>query len=90
MEVVSAREFRANQRKYFGIAYEGGDVILKSRDWGSFKLVPVTSMENVTSKETAASQPDLTERICQALQEVKLIREGKLKAKSIDELLDEL
>jgi hypothetical protein len=32
----------------------------------------------------------LTARICQALQDVKLIREGKLKAMTMEEFLDEL
>ena len=33
---------------------------------------------------------DRTEGICQGLREVKTIKEGKLKAKSADELFDEL
>lgn len=33
---------------------------------------------------------DLLEEICQGLREVKMIKEGKLKAKSADELFDEL
>ena len=33
---------------------------------------------------------NFTVRICQALHEVKLIKEGKLIAKTMDELLDEL
>ena len=33
---------------------------------------------------------DRTEGICQGLREVKMIKEGKLKAKSADELFDEL
>lgn len=84
MEVVSTREFRANQKKYFGLANKGEDVILKSRDYGSFRLIPVSPNDIVTNK------PDLTERICQALQEVKLMREGKINELSMDELLDEL
>ena len=84
MEVVSTREFRANQRKYFGLAHDGEDVILKSRDWGSFRLIPVSQNDIVASK------PDLTGRICQALREVKLMQEGKIKETSIGELLDEL
>ena len=36
------------------------------------------------------NKPDLTERICQAIREVKLMREGKIKELSMDELLDEL
>ena len=33
---------------------------------------------------------DRTEEICQGLREVKMIKEGKLKAKFADELFDEL
>lgn len=84
MEVVSTREFRSNQKKYFGLANKGEDIILKSRDWGSFRLVPISQNDIVTNK------PDLTERICQALQEVKLMREGKIKELSMEELLNEL
>ena len=84
MEVVSTREFRANQKKYFGMANKGEDIILKSRNWGSFRLVPISQNDIVTNK------PDLTERICQAIREVKLMREGKIKELSMDELLDEL
>ena len=84
MEIVSAREFRTNQKKYFGMVHNGEDVILRSREWGNFRLVPVTSTDVVTNK------PDITERIRQALREVKLIKEGKLKAKPIDNLINEL
>jgi antitoxin (DNA-binding transcriptional repressor) of toxin-antitoxin stability system len=84
MEIVSTREFRANQRKYLGMAHGGEDVIVKSRSMGCFRLVPVSSADVLTNKT------DLTGKICQALREVKMMREGKLKAKTIDELLDEL
>lgn len=33
---------------------------------------------------------DRTEEICQGLREVKMIKEGKIKTKSADELFDEL
>lgn len=81
MEIVSTREFRANQRKYFGMARGGEDVILKSRDMGSFRLIPVSSNDIVANK------PDFTERIDQTLREVKLMREGKIKELSMEELL---
>lgn len=84
MEVITAREFRANQSKYLGLANNGEDVILKSRGLGSFRLTPVTSQDMVTNK------PALEERLRMALQEVKLMREGKIKELSMDTLLDEL
>ena len=41
MVVVSSREFRANQRKYFDLA-RVNDVVITSRSHGSYRLVPVT------------------------------------------------
>ena len=38
--VITARDFRANQSKYIGIAHSGEDVILKSRA-GSVRLMPL-------------------------------------------------
>lgn len=84
MEVVSAREFRANQSKYFGAARDGEDVIVKSRGLGSFRLTPVTS------NDVVANKLDLVKKIRMALHEVKLMREGKIKELSMDDLLNEL
>ncbi|MBQ8467048.1 MAG: hypothetical protein IJ546_05050 [Prevotella sp.] len=42
--IVTARDFRANQSKYIGYAYNGEDVILKSRA-GYVKLLPVRASE---------------------------------------------
>ena len=84
MEIISAREFRANQSKYLGMAFRGEDVILKSRGLGSFKITPVTTQDKLATKK------DLTKRIGMALQEVKLMKEGKIKEPSIEELINEL
>ena len=84
MEVVSAREFRASQRKFLTLANNGEDLILKARGLGSFRITPVTSRDKVTNTS------DLAERLRMALQEVKLLREGKIKELSMDDLLDEL
>lgn len=43
MIVISTREFRANQNKYLGMAADGEDIVLKSRGWGNFKIVPVST-----------------------------------------------
>lgn len=77
MQVVSAREFRANQGKFLNAAINGQSVLLKSR-FGVFKISPV------------AEEDMLTTRICHGLNEEKLIREGKAKGYSVDNLLDEL
>ncbi len=77
MEIVTAREFRANQGKFLTAAKEGQSVLLTSR-YGNFKIVPVTKEDTLTS------------HICEALHEVKLIREGKLQAKPARDFLNEL
>lgn len=40
MVVVSSREFRANQRKYFDLA-RTNDVVITSRSHGSYRLIPI-------------------------------------------------
>ena len=77
MQVVTEREFRANQSKILNAAKEGQSVMLTSRV-GMFKIVPVTEEDR------------LMERINRGLDQVRLIREGKMKGYSIDELLDEI
>ena len=46
MIIVTGREFRANQAKYFDFANQGEDVIIKSRR-GSFRIIPVTNEDVV-------------------------------------------
>jgi len=41
MVVVSSREFRANQRKYFELALMN-DVVITSRNYGSYRLIPLS------------------------------------------------
>ncbi len=77
MQVVSAREFRANQRKFLTAAKSGQSVLLTSR-YGTFKITPVTEEDS------------LTENICRGLEEVSRIQAGELKGYTIDEALNEL
>lgn len=84
MEVISAREFRTNQTKYLGMVKEGKEVILKLRGLGSFRITSITAQDVVTN------ELDLIERLRLALQEVKLMQEGKIETLSMTKLLDEL
>lgn len=77
MEIVSARDFRANQTAVLTKALKGESVLLSSRV-GMFKIVPITEDDS------------LTNRICRGLEEVKLIQEGKLPRRTIQDMLDEL
>ncbi len=84
MTIVSAREFRANQGKYFSMVNSGEPVILKSRN-GSFRLVPVAS-EETAPKDTR----DVALELRGALRELKEVVAGKKKFGSLDKLIDEL
>ena len=77
MEIVSARDFRANQSVVLGKALKGESVLISSR-LGMFKIVPVTEDDTLTS------------RICEGLREVQMIESGKKPAKSARAFLDEL
>jgi hypothetical protein len=56
------------------------------RDNRSFSNYLETILLEVVAKQSV----DHTEGICQGLQEVRMIKDGKLKAKSADELFNEL
>ncbi len=77
MQIVSAREFRANQGKFLTAAKRGQSVLLTSR-YGNFKITPVTEDDTLTS------------RICEGLREVELIEKGVLPAKAASDFLDEI
>lgn len=77
MQIVSAREFRSNQSAYLRRALNGESVVLTSRV-GSFKIEPLTEEDNLTA------------RLARGLQEVKMIREGKMKGLTVEELFDGL
>ena len=51
MVVVSSREFRANQRKYFDLA-RTNDVMITSRVHGSYRLVPVMEDDALVDRAT--------------------------------------
>lgn len=84
MTIVSARDFRANQGKYFSMVNSGEHVILKSRE-GNFRLVPVSSPDFI-SDETQKITADLRG----ALRELKEVIAGKKKLNTLDSLIDEL
>ena len=50
MEIVSSRDFRSQMGEYLRKALSS-EVIIKSRDFGSFKLVPLTEDDTLMSKE---------------------------------------
>jgi antitoxin (DNA-binding transcriptional repressor) of toxin-antitoxin stability system len=84
MIVISTRDFRANQTKFLDMVNKGEDIVLKSREKGSFKLVPISEEDTILGKR------DVMEELKGALQQVKDHLEGKIVLKSADSLLDEI
>lgn len=77
MEIVSAREFRANQSAVLAKAKRGESILLTSR-LGMFKIMPVTEEDSLTT------------RLSESLAEVKKIMDGELPRRSVQNMLDEL
>ena len=84
MTIVSARDFRANQGKYFSMVNSGEHVILKSRE-GNFRLVPVSSTDSI-SEGTLNVEVELRG----ALRELKEFIAGKKQLNTLDDLINEL
>jgi antitoxin (DNA-binding transcriptional repressor) of toxin-antitoxin stability system len=66
MQVVSAKDFRANQTKILTAAKNGQTIMLTSRI-GNFKIVPITSEDQIVERDIIAS-----------LEEVKAHVDGKI------------
>lgn len=79
----TSREFRSQQAHVFDLADQGEKIIIRRSRKQAYTLVPVED-EDITFTKS------LEERIGMALQEVKQMREGKIKELSMNDLLDEL
>ncbi|MCM1482990.1 MAG: type II toxin-antitoxin system prevent-host-death family antitoxin [Muribaculaceae bacterium] len=54
MQVISAREFRANQTKILSAARAGQTIMLTSRV-GNFKIVPVSDTDRIVESDIRAA-----------------------------------
>ena len=80
MEVVSTREFRNNMATYLGYISSGQELILKSRDKGSFVIRKVKEDDTLMSKEEFFAKIEESE---------KQIERGEYSVMKPDETLDE-
>lgn len=74
MQIVSAREFRANQTKVLSAAHSGQTIMLTSRV-GNFKIVPITDSDAIVEQSIVSS-----------LEEVKAHMEGRIKLSNARDL----
>ena len=85
MIIISSRDFRSNQGKYLGMAANGNSGVLKTRSFGSLKIVPVSD------DDTLMSQEEFMKRVDEGRRQIE---EGKYTAvksrKELDDFLDKL
>lgn len=81
MLVVSSREFRDNQKKYFDSVDNGEQVIVRRGKDRSYKLVPVTE------RDVCMTEEEFYEKIDRSIQQAK---EGQVVRVSTDEDLKKL
>ena len=77
MEIISARDFRANQTAILTKAKRGESIILSSRV-GMFKIMPVSEEDSLTT------------RICNSLKDVKKIMDEELPRRTVEDMLNGL
>ena len=76
MDIVNSRDFRAQMSLYMKKA-KSTEVIIKSRDFGSFRLVPIKETDKVISED------EMVERITEAM---KAYQNGECKTYTAKEL----
>lgn len=76
MDIVNSRDFRAQMSLYMKKA-KRTEVIIKSRDFGSFRLVPIKETDKVISED------EMVERITEA---IKAYQNGESKTYTAKEL----
>lgn len=75
MQVISAREFRANQTRILSAARSGQTIMLTSRV-GNFKIVPITDEDAIVERDIRSS-----------LSDVKAHMEGKIELPNARDLV---
>ena len=84
MVVVSSREFRANQRKYFDLA-QTNDVVITSRSFGNYRLVPLKEDDMLIDEKT------LDAKIKQGIEDYEAGKVHRMKdSESVQEYLERL
>ncbi len=85
MLIISSREFRANTGRYLEMVAKGIDVILKSRNSGSFRLVPVKESDVVMSEKEFYEKVN---RSIKQAEEGMVIRQDE--GESVDDFIDRM
>lgn len=90
MVEVSTRDFRANYGKFLGMASKGEEVVLRSRNKGCFRLVPVDKNGTTDEEDSDTFPLDLIPELTASLQEAKEYLEGRIELPTVEAFIDEL
>lgn len=80
MMIVTARDFRGEQGKILARVARGEDVVITSRDHGSFRIVPITDCDRVYNDD------ELNQMIQSALEEYEAGETVSYTAKELREM----
>lgn len=89
MEALSVRDYRNNLAAYFDRADEGERVLIRRKN-SLYALVSVGSEDLSLSKQQQRRLDELTESLKRSWEQVKMIEEGKLPRRTVQDMLDEL
>lgn len=78
--IVTARDFRGEQGKILARAARGEDVVITSRDHGSFRIIPITEDDRVYNDD------ELNQMIQSALEEYEAGETVSYTAKELREM----
>jgi len=65
-------------------------VFIPSEDWKTFKKELETMKKSLTSKSTKKAKPSVLNNLKEALNEVSLMRDGKIRPRNVKDFLREL
>ena len=90
MEVLSVRDYRNNLAAYFDRASEGERVLIRRKNT-LYALVSVGSEDEMTlSSRQQQHVKEMAESIRRSWEQVKMMEEGKLPRRTIQDMLDEI
>lgn len=89
MTIITGSDFRLNQAKWLGLARSGEKVVVRTRNNGDFRIMPVAEESAIVEKR-GKPRTSLEKQLREAFHELQLYKEGKKQLQSAEELLNEL
>ena len=84
MNVITINEFESNQNHFLEMARKGMDVVLKSKIFGSFKIVPISTTDAIEAIDDNDPNDETIAAIEEATQHADSIRNGANITETVD------